>query len=217
MGRVDTVESSEICGANTKRGGHCGRPAGWGTSHIGVGQCKLHGGSTPNANKNAAVRIAQSLGEPLDIQPHDALLSCVQITAGEVAYCTMRITELKTDDYVGHPESFVEETGPDGGKSIARQHPVELNIWIRARQDSMDRLARYAKMALDAGVEERRVRLAENMAMQLAPVLEAIFKELNLTDRQRKVAPAILERNLMTLEAKGAIELASSNGGGHET
>lgn len=31
-------------------------PAGWGTDHVGIGKCKLHGGSTPGAppgNKNA--------------------------------------------------------------------------------------------------------------------------------------------------------------------
>lgn len=33
------------CGSPRKRGKPpCGRPAGWGTAHAGVGRCKLHGG-----------------------------------------------------------------------------------------------------------------------------------------------------------------------------
>jgi hypothetical protein len=38
-----------FCGAMTHQGKKpCRRPAGWGTSHAGYGQCKLHGGSTRN-------------------------------------------------------------------------------------------------------------------------------------------------------------------------
>ena len=36
-----------ICGARTRKGTPCRRPAGWGTDHPGVGRCKYHGGATP--------------------------------------------------------------------------------------------------------------------------------------------------------------------------
>ncbi len=42
-------EGKPKCGAqrpNQPRGTLCGRPAGWGTPHPGVGRCKRHGGST---------------------------------------------------------------------------------------------------------------------------------------------------------------------------
>lgn len=35
------------CGAKTRAGTACQRPAGWGTDHAGEGRCKLHGGATP--------------------------------------------------------------------------------------------------------------------------------------------------------------------------
>lgn len=157
------------------------------------------------------------MGEPLDIEPHEALIVCVQITAGEVAYCTRRIMELNTTEYVGHPESYVEEEttgGEHGGgtKDVTKKGAPELNIWINARAACMDRLARFSKMALDAGVDERRVRLAENMASQLAPVLQAIFKELGLTAKQKGKAPEIVERHLMTLETTSAFEVNGVNG-----
>ncbi len=39
---------TEFCGAKTKSSGKpCQRPAGWGTDHVGIGKCKLHGGATP--------------------------------------------------------------------------------------------------------------------------------------------------------------------------
>jgi len=33
-----------LCGAKTRAGTSCRRPAGWGTDHVGEGRCKLHGG-----------------------------------------------------------------------------------------------------------------------------------------------------------------------------
>lgn len=38
-----------ICGAKTRKGWPCRRPAGWGTNHPGRGRCKLHGGASPGA------------------------------------------------------------------------------------------------------------------------------------------------------------------------
>lgn len=40
-----------LCGARKRQPRHlgerCARPAGWGTTHLGFGRCKLHGGATP--------------------------------------------------------------------------------------------------------------------------------------------------------------------------
>lgn len=38
--------SQNTCGARTRSGGRCKHPAGWGTSHVGQGRCKLHGGAS---------------------------------------------------------------------------------------------------------------------------------------------------------------------------
>lgn len=42
MEQPDT--QTDICGAKTRNGEPCKRPAGWGTSHTGEGRCKQHGG-----------------------------------------------------------------------------------------------------------------------------------------------------------------------------
>ncbi|MBC8590621.1 phage terminase small subunit [Wansuia hejianensis] len=43
----------KTCGAKTRKGTPCLRPAGWGTDHPGEGKCKLHGGkSTGPKDKN---------------------------------------------------------------------------------------------------------------------------------------------------------------------
>jgi hypothetical protein len=35
-----------ICGAKTRAGHPCKRPAGWGTDHVGSGRCRMHGGAS---------------------------------------------------------------------------------------------------------------------------------------------------------------------------
>ena len=39
----------KYCGAKTRAGTPCKRPAGWGTNHVGEGCCKLHGGKSTGA------------------------------------------------------------------------------------------------------------------------------------------------------------------------
>ena len=60
-------------------------------------------------------------------------------------------------------------------------------------------MARIAKMALDAGVAERQVRMAEKYGTQLAKVIQDIFMdaELALTPAQRAALPALLRRHLV--------------------
>lgn len=48
------AHDSSLCGSPTHASGRpCRRPAGWGTSHPGLGHCKLHAGSTPSGIKHA--------------------------------------------------------------------------------------------------------------------------------------------------------------------
>lgn len=39
-------DHDRYCGAKTRAGTPCRRPAGWGTDHAGSGKCKLHGGAS---------------------------------------------------------------------------------------------------------------------------------------------------------------------------
>ncbi|MFW5978297.1 MAG: hypothetical protein ACOCP2_03585, partial [Halohasta sp.] len=38
------------------RADNCGLAAGWGTDHVGVGACKLHGGASPTGEDNPAFK-----------------------------------------------------------------------------------------------------------------------------------------------------------------
>jgi hypothetical protein len=202
------VTDPVLCGARKKRGGLCGRPAGWGTEHVGYGSCKLHGGCTPGAVAAAAKAQARHLAVELEMEPHDALLWCVRVAAGEVAYATRRIQELEETDLVVEPRVERDAWGENASSYVQTSNAAMLNVWIRTRQEALDRLARFAKMALDAGVAERQVRIAEGWADRLGRLFDAVFADLDLTPAQLKKAGPSLERHLRVLEGGAAKEAA---------
>lgn len=59
-----------------------------------------------------------------------------------------------------------------------------------------DRCARYCKLAIDAGLAERQVRLAEQQGRLLEHVLSGVLGDLGLTDEQLDQVPGLIERHL---------------------
>lgn len=167
------------CGANKTQGGKCRQPAGHGTDHVGSGRCKFHGGATKSHRQHAANEAARVMGEEMEIEPHEALLQTVRIAAGEVSYCTAQIETLEKENAVKRGE-FGEY----------------FDIWIGARQGALERLAKFSKMAIDAGVAERQVRVAERFGDTIAALIAGIFEDLALTAKQKKAAPAVVRKHL---------------------
>lgn len=203
------------CGGQKRAGGRCTRPAGWGTDHQGVGKCKLHGGSSPSGLMAGAKALAVSMGSPLDIEPHDALIECVRLAAGQVAFATQRVQDLESENVIGRLTQTTDREGYGSGEDGESGGPFEthelkdlgpeLHIWVRVQQDCLDRLARFSKMALDAGVDERRVQAAERWGQKLTDVLGAILGRLELTDAQRALAPGAIREELGQLEQVGGL------------
>lgn len=155
------------------------------------------------------------MGEPVqDLQPHEALIYCVRLTAGEVQYCEMIIQEIRFGNAIVRPEvekveDYETEEGAVGTHTSTTKHKEELNLWFQIRRDAVDRLAKYSKMALDAGVEERRVQLAENWGEDVARLLKGILGDLKLTPKQKERAPEIIRTHLLSLESASAMKLAA--------
>ena len=63
----------------------------------------------------------------------------------------------------------------------------------------IDRSAKHAELALDAGVEERKVRVAEQQGELIAQVIRSIRGDLGLNSKQQSEAPAVVRRHLLAL------------------
>lgn len=167
--------SKNQCGANKAHGGICTLNKGFGTPHPGSGRCKWHGGNT-SAGKTAAAREAGlaliKYTDPIEVDPTTALLQELYRTAGHVAYLDSKIAEWELDTSKEIPD--------------AQQHWMKVHLVERAH------MAKVAKTALDAGVAERQVRLAEQQGMVLASAIEKILERLELTPAQFALIPVIV-------------------------
>lgn len=116
----------------------------------------------------------------VNVDPATALLVCVQLAAGHLEFASRQV-DLKiaaADD----PEQ------------------VALGPWGRVQAEAMDRLARYSKMAIDAGATKIQLRYAEREGAAIGTVLRKVFDEIELTPEQKRIAPDILEKHLKSLE-----------------
>ncbi len=214
---VATASEFRRCGAKLRNGtGTCMKQAGWGTDHgptrdgDGYGRCRLHGGATRHQRLHAAGEEARAealkavvMGAPAPTTPEDALQLCIDITRGEVGYCSDRIARL-TEAEATVPltsDRRHEELDRDGDVHELRDHTAEstaqLHVWITTRQGAVDRLARYSAKALDAGVAERLAQLDEGKAELIASVLLAVVGQLpSLSSDDRARVPALLAEHV---------------------
>lgn len=204
------------CGAQTRTKladgtfKRCGRTVGWGTKHPGVGRCKNHGGASPQAEVTGVVQLARReavvMGAPLEnLTPEVALLECIRIAGGEVAYASERIAELQPEEAVGPvitTRPLKWEKGAESPDERVEEHgPPALHIWIEVRARAMDRLVNYSQVAIKAGLEERRVRVAEAQGHLMAEAVKGILVDLGVADDPR--APEVVRRHLMRMSSAG--------------
>lgn len=202
------------CGAKTRAGRPCLKPAGAGTTHVGVGRCRLHGGASPNAEVAGQVALARReavvMGVPIDVEPHAAILTCIRIAAGEVQYCSERIAELEPEDAVGAVtirtvRPLKLEQGAESSHRTVEETRFDapaLHIWILARRQATDRLVAYSAAALKAGVEQRRVEIAEQQGQLLVEVIRGVLHDLGVADHPE--APAVVRHHLTLISARAA-------------
>lgn len=203
-------DEPKLCGAKTRNGGTCKRRAGAGTEHLGYGRCANHTGSTPNGERSAAREAGREIASEMQllsstgvaIEPAEALLACVRMAWAEVQFFNLQIDRLELSDATVRPRQQAM-----GGKDAVvedLQQREQLHLWIVERQRAMDRLARYSRLALDAGVAERQVRIAEQLGAQLGGILQRILGALSLTPEQQQLVPTIVRRELVAITQQAA-------------
>jgi hypothetical protein len=142
------------------------------------------------------------MGVPTDVTPEDALMQAIRITAGEVEYCNQQIARLSEDELFERPNKTVYAEMPNGGWEMVeeRRDAEVISRWQQLRSSAMDRMTRYAKMALDVGIEERQTAIHERQAMVIARFFETVMDEIGLTDDQLQTLGPTMRRHLALIE-----------------
>lgn len=194
-------EAKPKCGANKRQGpGTCRNPAGFKTTHPGTGFCHLHFGNSPNhktaAMKQIATTAVTTYGLPRDIDPRAALLEEVHRTAGHVAWLQVKVAELEDTDVTWGITEAKKSTGKDGDSLT---QTAAVNVWVQLYQAERKHLIDVCKAAIAAGIEERRVKLAEEQGALMATVIRGILADLNLTAAQTALVATVVPRHLREL------------------
>lgn len=173
----------------------------------GAEVCRNHGGSAPRVKAAAARRTAEAkaakaaalFAAPVDVDPAQALIDLVHWTAGECEYWREQVRELADTD----PAALTwgktrEKTGGDDYGTTLEAKP---NVAYVMLTDAQERLAKFATAALKAGVDERRVRIAESQGAMVADVIKRILERLDLLEWQAELVPSIVPEELRALSA----------------
>lgn len=186
---LDPVPPDKHCNGQKSNGSGnlCRMPAGYRTSHLGFGRCIHHGGKTPSGTKAAIKQMVHAsigsyAGVELDIDPIDALLGEVRRTAGHVAWLQERISEWTMDVSVEMTETH--------------------STWLQVYQYERMHLARTSKIAIDAGVAQRQVALAESQGQLLASAISQILDGLGLSADQKAMVPELVPQVLRAIAVR---------------
>lgn len=206
------MAESNKCGAKL-RGKQAGKTCGNSPTEGGM-RCWRHGGSSPQAKAAAARRVAEAdaretmakavrtLGLPIDVDPGKALLDEIHWTAGHVAWLRDKVQELKDDDLVWGRTQTDTGIGPQGPVDTVTEK-ADPNVWYQLYLKEREHLAKVCALALRAGIEERKVKLAESQGLLVADVIRRILGALGLSPEQQRLVPEIVPRELRAL-ASGA-------------
>ncbi|HEY3718296.1 MAG TPA: hypothetical protein VGL39_27550 [Jatrophihabitantaceae bacterium] len=187
----------ERCTAHNRRGGPCG-----GHPSAGFRVCRLHGAESPNAKAGAEKRLAEAQAValaarwaiPVDANPVETILDQIKWSAGHVAFYRTQVDALNTKDMV-----WGQTKEKQGGEDWGATYEAQQSAWLVLYNQERERLVKFCSEAIRAGIEERRVRLAEQQGALVAEAIRAILGELHLTAEQQALVPEVVPRHLRLL------------------
>lgn len=186
------------------RGERCRR-----TPTVGATVCRMHGGATAQVVKAGKARRAKQnaereltkMGQSLDgLDPTDVLLGLVWEAAGNVAFLRLKVQRLQ-QGWAGEHEA----AGIVGPSHLGDGAP---HVFVQLYGEWCDKLAKFSKMAIEAGIVERQVRLAEQQAELMAQVIRGVLRDLEIPSSPEVLA--VVGRHLQL--AAGSPELEEETG-----
>lgn len=204
-------KNASICGARKRDGNPCAA-----SPMKGQKRCGRHGGKSPQAKKAAERRLAERkaaeqadravrmLGiteKYADIDPGKALLEEISVTYAHVQWLRGKVAELDADSLAWGKVSHEEGIGPEGpiDKTTMKAEP---SVWYQLYLREREHLVKVTTAALKAGIEERKVRLAESQGELVARVIRGILEALDLSAKQWKLVQTVVPQQLRALAAE---------------
>ena len=128
-------------------------------------------------------REMATLGQSIDVTPDQAITGLLRQAAGMVATLTAKLEDLGELD------------------------PGVLAVFNAER----DRLSRFAKVASDMGIEDRKLHVAEAQTALMGRFVEGVLGRVELTPEQRKAIGPAVRAELATINGTASEVEGSGN------
>lgn len=200
VGHVIYDRDSSVKGQDRKR---LPEPRGCQAAPLsGQSVCQKHGGLSPGGQaagqrrtvERKAEHLMRRFGGPVETTPTEALLDTVKWTAGYVAWLRDKVAAVSADERL-----VWGQTRRTTGERASVTHEAGVNPWLALLGEWSDRLVKVCAEAIRAGIEERRVRLAEAQGALVADVIRKILGHLDLTPAQASKAGEVVPLELRRL------------------
>ena len=211
---------NQQCTATSKRSGE--RCKKWAIR--GAKTCLAHGSGSKKARAAAARRVEEAkaaeaaeravttLGLSRDVSPSEALLEEVRWTAGHVDWLRDRVREVERDELVWG-KTKRKQTGSADGPIEETVETASTSVWYDLYERERKHLVTVCTAALRAGVEERRVALAESqgalVGQAFGRILDGMYDALiaagmasDLRDAWAAATTLIVPRELRALASR---------------
>lgn len=175
-----------------------------GNAMLGLEVCGAHGGRARQvkaagrrrAAEQKARTLVQTYGLKIETTATEALLEEVKWTAGHVQWLREKVAELEEQALV-----WGRTREKAGGDDWGRTDEAKPNAFLVLYQTERTHLVKVCSEAIKAGIEERRVRLAEQQGALVADVIKRILDDLGLTPTQQAQVAEVVPRHLRLLTA----------------
>ncbi|WP_157536207.1 hypothetical protein [Kitasatospora mediocidica] len=173
--------------------------------------CIAHGGRLPNnllgarrrATEERCRKLVTMYGRKIETTATEALLDEVQWTAGHVAWLRERVQELEAGTPITagpeHPLVWGTVRRKTGGQDWGETEEAGPTVWVKLYQQERAHLVKVCGEAIRAGIEERRVKLAESQGALVAQAIRKILDDLDLTAEQAARVHDIVPRHLRAI------------------
>lgn len=171
----------------------------------GLTVCRFHGGNTHReigkrrVAEAKATTLAAKWGVPVDTTPTEAILSQVRIWAGLELFYRERAESLSDNDRI-----WGVTRRKTGGDDRGTTYEARPHIWITMHESASINLVKFCAQAINAGIEERKVRLAEQQGALVADVIKRVLGDLDLTPAQAARVGEVVPRHLRLLSGGAA-------------
>lgn len=178
---------SPLCTVFQSRHPDCRALAGHRTDHPGTGPCYRHGGNTIKERIGGAIMTAHAIAAIMDVDPWEAIEIALRRAAAWSSWYQAKLSEVEDDD----------DLRPGG----------TAWDWVLGAREMTEAMAKYAKMAHDMGVAERKLQVIELQGQTIARVLTTTLHELGLSQDMEDRARVLMETQLRLLSTQGKAEV----------